>query len=75
MTTAPDDGDYGLGTGIGTDSRGTAIVGHDGDIFAYSSALLVWPDHDMAVAVLPPQASTRPLWSLAERLFYAWTDD
>ena len=75
MTTAPDDGDYGLGTGLGTDGRGTPNVGHGGDIGAYSSILLVWPREQVSVAVLSPQGSARPLWSLAERLFYAWTDD
>lgn len=74
MTTAPDDGDYGLGTGLGADSRGTPNVGHGGDIGAYSSILLVWPQDQVSVAVLSPQGSARPLWSLAERLFYAWSE-
>lgn len=74
MTTAPEDGDYGLGTGLGTDSRSTPNVGHGGDIGAYSSILLVWPREQVSVTVLSPQGSARPLWSLAERLFYAWTD-
>jgi CubicO group peptidase (beta-lactamase class C family) len=76
MTTSPDDSWYGLGTMIKTDSTGATMVGHDGNQgHVYTSTLLVWPDDNIAVAVLSPQGPTKPLDALAQRLHSTWVDE
>lgn len=74
MTTTSDIYGYGLGTMVGEDSDGRPVVGHDGDMVVYTSVLMVWPADGIAVAVLSPQGADKPLGSLAEQLFHAWSE-
>lgn len=73
MTTTSDIYGYGLGTGVAEDADGNLVVGHDGDVVVYTSMLTVWPDQQIAVAVLSPQGADRPLDSLVDTLHQAWT--